>query len=87
MNVLLTGGTGYIGSHTAAVLSELGNQVVLYDNLSNSSDSVLEKLAQITGQQITFVKGDVRDTELLKGTLSAHHVDAVIHFSGLKAVG
>jgi len=87
MNVLLTGGAGYIGSHTAAVLSDLGNQVVLYDNLSNSSDSVLEKLAQITGQQIAFVKGDVRDTELLNRTLSAHRIDSVIHFAGLKALG
>ena len=87
MNVLLTGGTGYIGSHTAVVLSELGHQVVLYDNLSNSSDSVIEKLFQITGQQIYFVNGDVRDTELLKGTLAAHHIDAVIHIAGLKAVG
>lgn len=87
MNVLLTGGTGYIGSHTAVVLSEFGHQVVLYDNLSNSSDSVIEKLFQITGQQIHFVNGDVRDTELLKGTLAAHHIGAVIHFAGLKAVG
>lgn len=87
MNVLLTGGTGYIGSHTAVVLSEFGHQVVLYDNLSNSSDSVIEKLFQITGQQIRFVNGDVRDTEPLKGTLAAHHIDAVIHFAGLKAVG
>ncbi len=87
MNVLLTGGTGYIGSHTAAVLSELGHQVVLYDNLSNSSDSVLEKLFQITGQQILFVRGDVRDTELLRNTLASHCIDTVIHFAGLKAVG
>ena len=64
MNVLLTGGTGYIGSHTAVVLSKSGHRVVLYDNLSNSSDAVLEKLAQITGQSIPFIKGDVRDTEL-----------------------
>lgn len=87
MNVLLTGGTGYIGSHTAVVLSQLGHQVVLYDNLSNSSNLVLVKLAQITGQQIPFIKGDVRDTELLEGTLAAHHIVAVIHFAGLKAVG
>jgi UDP-glucose 4-epimerase len=87
MNVLLTGGTGYIGSHTAVVLSESGHQVVLYDNLSNSSDSVLEKLIQITGQQIHFVRGDVRDTELLRSTLASHNIDAVIHFAGLKAVG
>ena len=87
MNVMLTGGAGYIGSHTAVVLSQLGHQIVLYDNLSNSSDSVLEKLTQITGQQIRFVNGDVRDTMLLRNTLAAHGIGAVIHFAGLKAVG
>ena len=87
MNLLLTGGTGYIGSHTAVVLSELGHQVILYDNLSNSSDSVPEKLAQITGQVIPFIRGDVRDTELLRGSLNSHNIAAVIHFAGLKAVG
>lgn len=87
MKVLLTGGTGYIGSHTAVVLTQLGHQVALYDNLSNSSEFVLEKLAQITGQNIPFVKGDVRDTTLLKNALVSHNIDAVIHFAGLKAVG
>ena len=87
MNVLLTGGMGYIGSHSAVVLSELGHQVVLYDNLSNSSDTVDGKLEHITGQRIPFVKGDVRDTELLKNTLATHCIDAVVHFAGLKAVG
>ena len=87
MNALLTGGTGYIGSHTSVVLSKLGHQVVLYDNLSNSSDSVLKKLAQITGQQISFVRGDLRDTELLEKALATHNIDAVIHFAGFKAVG
>ena len=87
MNVLLTGGTGYIGSHTAVVLVQSGHQVVLYDNLSNSSDAVLQKLSQITGQSIPFIKGDVRDTELLRSTLAAHQIDAVVHFAGLKAVG
>ncbi len=87
MNVLLTGGMGYIGSHTSIVLLQLGHQVVLYDNLSNSSDTVLKKVKHITGQRIPFVKGDVRDTELLKATLAAHPIDAVIHFAGLKAVG
>jgi len=87
MKVLITGGVGYIGSHTAVVLSQLGHQVVLYDNLSNSSDVVLEKLAQITGQHFPFAKGDVRDTELLKDTLAYQSIDAVIHFAGLKAVG
>ena len=87
MNVLLTGGTGYIGSHTAVVVLQSGHRVVLYDNLSNSSDSVLQKFAQITGQPIPFIKGDVRDTELLRSTLAAHQIDAVVHFAGLKAVG
>jgi UDP-glucose 4-epimerase len=87
MNLLLTGGTGYIGSHTAVVLSELGHRVVLYDNLSNSSDSVPEKLAQITGQVTPFIRGDVRDTNLLRSTLDSHNIAAVIHFAGLKAVG
>lgn len=87
MNVLLTGGMGYIGSHSAVVLSELGHQVVLYDNLSNSRDTVHGKLERITGQRIPFVKGDVRDTELLKNTLATHCIDAVVHFAGLKAVG
>jgi len=86
-NILLTGGTGYIGSHTAVVLSELGYQVVLLDNLSNSSDSVLEKLTQISGQQLVFIKGDIREFELIEQTLATYEIDAVIHFAGLKAVG
>ena len=69
MNVLLTGGTGYIGSHTAVVLSMSGHRVVLYDNLSNSSDAVLEKLTQIKGEPMPFIKGDVFDIELLKAHL------------------
>jgi len=87
MKLLLTGGTGYIGSHTAVALTELGHQVVLYDNLSNSSDSVPEKIAQITGQTLPFIQGDVCDTELLRNTLASHRIGAVIHFAGLKAVG
>ena len=87
MNVLLTGGTGYIGSHTAVVLSELGHEVVLFDNLSNSSEDVLLRLGQISGYRIPFVHGDVRDTELLKHALAIHKIEAVVHFAGLKAVG
>ena len=85
--LLITGGTGYIGSHTAVALANIGHQVVLYDNLSNSSCSVVENLALIVGQHIPFVKGDVRDTELLTSTLESHSIEAVIHFAGLKAVG
>lgn len=87
MKILLTGGTGYIGSHTAIVLQQLGHQVLLYDNLSNSTDSILEKLIQITGQEIRFIRGDVCDTELLRSTLTYNNIDTVIHFAGLKAVG
>ena len=87
MNILLTGGIGYIGSHTAVVLSELGHTVVLLDNLSNSSDTVLDNLAQITKQRCAFVKGDIRNRHLLVSTIISHGIDAVIHFAGLKAVG
>jgi UDP-glucose 4-epimerase len=87
MNILLTGGTGYIGSHTAVVLVQAGHRVVLYDNLSNSRATVVGHLAAITGQTLPFIQGDVRDTDLLQHTLQVHHIDAVIHFAGLKAVG
>jgi UDP-glucose 4-epimerase len=86
MKVLLTGGTGYIGSHTAVALSQLGHEIVLFDNLSNSSELVIEKLTQITGKCLSFVKGDVRDTELVKDLLASRCIDTVIHFAGLKAV-
>lgn len=86
MNILLTGGTGYIGSHTAVVLSQLGHKVILFDNLSNSSDIVLENLSQITGQGLAFVKGDVRNTHLLESTINSQGIEAIIHFAGLKAV-
>jgi UDP-glucose 4-epimerase len=85
--LLITGGTGYIGSHSAVVLSKFGHQIVLFDNLSNSCESVIKKLIQITGEQIQSVIGDVRDTTLLKNTLTTHCIDAVIHCAGLKAVG
>lgn len=87
MNILLTGGTGYIGSHTAVVLVEAGHKVVLFDNLSNSRRDVVDRLEKITNQSIPFVDGDVRDTSLLSKTIKDYQVDAVIHFAGLKAVG
>ncbi len=87
MNILLTGGTGYIGSHTATVLADAGHQVVLYDNLSNSSADVVDRLQEITGQRMPFIEGDVRDVALLTDTLRQHDIDSVIHFAGLKAVG
>jgi UDP-glucose 4-epimerase len=87
MNILLTGGLGYIGSHTVIVLIEAGHHVICYDNLCNSNDSVVNKIKQITGQSIEFIKGDVRDYRCLVQTLKDYAIHAVIHFAGLKAVG
>lgn len=87
LNILLTGGTGYIGSHTAVLLADAGHTVVLFDNFCNSNRTVSARINQITGQDIPCVEGDVRDTELLVKTLNKFQIDAVIHFAGLKAVG
>ena len=87
MNILLTGGTGYIGSHTAVALAEAGHRVVLFDNFCNSEPAVARHLHTLTGQAMPLVEGDVRDTALLAHTLQAHRIDVVIHFAGLKAVG
>lgn len=87
MNILLTGGTGYIGSHTAVVLVEAGHKVVLFDNLSNSRRDVIDRLKTITLQDIPFVEGDVRNISLVSKTIQDYKVDNVIHFAGLKAVG
>ncbi len=87
MNILLTGGAGYIGSHAAVVLSEASHQVVICDNFSNSQKSVLNRLKKIVGQQLICIEGDVRDTGLMIKALKDHKINAVIHFAGLKAVG
>ena len=87
MNILLTGGAGYIGSHTAVVLSQVGHEVVLLDNFCNSKKNVLERLQKILGKALPCVEGDVRDTALVTKTLQDYKIDAVIHFAGLKAVG
>ena len=87
MNILLTGGTGYIASHTVVTLTNAGHKVVLYDNLINSNASVVGKLEKITGVKLPFVEGDIRDTDLLASTLKSYGVEAIIHFAGLKAVG
>ena len=87
MNVMLTGGMGYIGSHTATVLTEAGYEIVLYDNLSNSKSTVLDRLESITGKRLIFIEGDVRDTSKLEQILTDHRINVVIHFAGLKAVG
>jgi UDP-glucose 4-epimerase len=85
--ILVTGGAGYIGSHTVVELLEAGYEVVVYDNLTNSSPVSLERVTQITGKQVTFVEGDIRDKAALNSLFSVHAFDAVIHFAGLKAVG
>lgn len=87
MNVLLTGGTGYIGSHTAVTFAEAGHRIVLFDNLANSQRSVVARLGEILGTEPLFVEGDIRDTAKLEDVLRRERIDAVIHFAGLKAVG
>ena len=87
MNILLTGGAGYIGSHTAVVLAEAGHRVVLLDNYCNSRPEVGDRLAQILGQPVAQIEGDVRDTARLIEVLRQYAIEAVIHFAGLKAVG
>ncbi len=87
MNILLTGGAGYIGSHTCVTLSNAGYSYVIYDNFCNSSPSVIQRLEKILGKSITFVEGDIRNGELLQKTMQSYHIDGVIHFAGLKAVG
>ena len=87
MRVLVTGGTGYIGSHTAVSLMEAGHDVVLWDNLSNSRAAVVARMAAIVGTRPAFVPGDVRDAAALDRLLGEQTFDAVIHFAGLKAVG
>lgn len=87
MNILLTGGAGYIGSHAAVVLAQAGHGVVLYDNLSNSRREVAHRVEQIVQRSVPLVEGDVCDTVLLAQVLKDHGIDAVMHFAGLKAVG
>jgi len=87
MNVLLTGGAGYIGSHTAVECLAAGHEVVVFDNLSNSSVKSLDRMARIAGRPAAFVEGDIRDRTALRAVFTRHAIDAVVHFAGLKAVG
>jgi len=87
MAILVTGGTGYIGSHTCVELLEKGFDVVVIDNLINSEASTIDKIQTITGKKIKFIKGDLLDRRFLDKVFSKHKFDAVIHFAGLKAVG
>lgn len=85
--ILVTGGAGYIGSHTCVELLAAGHDLVVFDNLSNSKPAVLDRVALIAGRGVTFIEGDVRDRAALRDVFTAHRIDAVIHFAGLKAVG
>ena len=87
MNVLLTGGAGYIGSHTAIELINSGHNVIVVDNLVNSSEESIKRVREITDKEIVFYKSDVRDANALRDIFKAHQINAVIHFAGLKAVG
>ena len=87
MKVLLTGGAGFIGSHTCVELINAGHEVFIYDNFVNSNEKVLDRLSQITKTNINFINGDIRDIKNLSNALLSNNCDSVIHFAGLKAVG
>jgi len=87
MKILVTGGTGYIGSHTVVELLGLGYEIVIVDNLSNSSTLVLDRIKAITGKDVTFIQADICDRRAMHAVFQQHKVDSVIHFAGLKAVG
>lgn len=87
MKILVTGGTGYIGSHTVVELLNSGYEVVVIDNFSNSKRDVIDKIKEITGKDFTFYEGDVKDKEILRKIFQEHRIDACIHFAGYKAVG
>ena len=87
MKILVTGGAGFIGSHTCVELLESGYEVVIIDNLCNSNPKSMERVQELTGKTMTFYEGDVRDADLLRKIFAEHEISAVIHFAGLKAVG
>ena len=87
MSILVTGGAGFIGSHTCVELLENGYDVVVVDNLSNSCEKSLERVKEITGKEVTFYKGDILDREFLEGVFEKEDIASCIHFAGLKAVG
>ncbi|WP_276924049.1 UDP-glucose 4-epimerase GalE, partial [Faecalibaculum rodentium] len=87
MKILVTGGAGYIGSHTAVELLNSGHEVIVADNLSNSSEKALDRVKEITGKDLRFYNVDLRDKDALQDLFDKEDIDAVIHFAGLKAVG
>lgn len=87
MAILVTGGAGYIGSHTVLELLNQGDEVIVVDNLSNSSSESLKRVAEITAKEATFYQGDILDKAFLDSVFAKHYIEQVIHFAGLKAVG
>lgn len=87
LKILVTGGAGYIGTHTVLELLHANHKIVVLDNLCNSSYEALKRVEQITGEDISFVQGDIRDGVLLDKLFAQHNIDTVVHFAGLKAVG
>ena len=87
MNILLAGGAGYIGSHTAVELLNNGYGVVIADNYSNSSPEAVKRVEEITGRKVKFYEADVKEHDIVRKIFSENHIDCVIHFAGLKAVG
>ena len=87
MAILVTGGAGYIGSHTCVELLENGKEVVVLDNLSNSSEESLNRVKKITGKEVKFYKGDISDTSILDTIFQNENIKSCIHFAGLKSVG
>ncbi|WP_133405393.1 UDP-glucose 4-epimerase GalE [Parashewanella tropica] len=87
MAILVTGGAGYIGSHTVLSLLENNYEVVVFDNLSNASETSLKRVEQLTGKSVTFIQGDIRDKAALGKVFEQHDISATIHFAALKAVG
>ena len=85
--ILVTGGAGYIGSHTCVELLNAGYEVIVLDNLCNSAAESLNRVQQLTQKSLTFIQGDIRDAQLLDQVFQQHSIEAVIHFAGLKAVG
>ena len=87
MSILVTGGTGYIGSHTVVQLLNAGYETVIIDNLSNSSKESLKRVEELTGKTVRFYEADIRDRAALDRIFAENKIDSVIHFAGLKAVG
>jgi UDP-glucose 4-epimerase len=87
MAILVTGGAGYIGSHTVVLLKQAGYDVVVYDNFSNSNAISIKRVEKIVGDNIPLIEGDIRDTTALQKVFDTYDIEAVIHFAGLKAVG